>query len=547
MNARPHPAGQPLQREQTAQRHSVRAILASFAILLGPLRGRYLAVAATTAMFGGLGGLLHPLLIRAIFDEAASRQDFNRFLLLTGAYLLLCLVTNLGNYSCALWQQRVDNRIVERIGTSLLAAYYGRSYDEVVQKGAGYYVARIRSDVKDGVVPMLSVARTTLTQAVTFVALIVALLIISWRAFLVLMAIIPIATTVSVLVGRRIRELTVVERDREAELVSLLTRAVSAFKMVCTFGLGPRTVQAHDRSLREVLDSTYQRFRVVRTLQGASDLTMVISDVCSIFVGALFVFRQQMTLGSFIAFMNAFWRSATTLIGIFKNIAEMHSHGVVVVRVAEFMTAPAAAASATHIEGGLLATSIGYGCGATPVFSDFTLALSPGERALVIGDNGSGKTTLANVLAGYFQPVAGQLLRPARIRAITLPLQFPPLKVRDLGADPVLLARLGMDGDGIADSLPETLSAGQQQKIALAMVLGEDADLYILDEPVANLDTASREIAMDAIFARSHGRMLVMIMHGAEAYRARFDHVHELGRSMWQPARVTPVHVRGEA
>ena len=116
--------------------------------------------------------------------------------------------------------------------------------------------------------------------------------------------------------------------------------------------------------------------------------------------------------------------------------------------------------------------------------------------------------------------------------------------MRDLGADPVLLARLGMDGDGIADSLPETLSAGQQQKIALAMVLGEDADLYILDEPVANLDTASREIAMDAIFARSHGRMLVMIMHGAEAYRARFDHVHELGRSMWQPARVTPVHVR---
>ncbi len=177
----------------------------------------------------------------------------------------------------------------------------------------------IRSDVKDGVVPMLSVARTTLTQAVTFVALIAALLIISWRAFLVLMAIIPIATTVSVLVGRRIRELTVVERDREAELVSLLTRAVSAFKMVCTFGLGPRTVQAHDRSLREVLDSTYQRFRVVRTLQGASDLTMVISDVCSIFVGALFVFRQQMTLGSFIAFMNAFWRSATTLIGIFKK------------------------------------------------------------------------------------------------------------------------------------------------------------------------------------------------------------------------------------
>jgi ATP-binding cassette subfamily B protein len=530
------------------RRHDVRAIIRSFLFLLGHLRGQYLAVAATTAAFGGIGGLMHPLLIRAIFDEAARREDFSRFLVLTAAYLALCLFTNAGNYCCSLWQQRVDNRIVERVGTSMLTAYYGRSYSEVVQKGSGYYVARIRSDVKDGVVPMLSAARTTLTQLVTFVALISALLIISWQAFLVLAAIIPIATTVSVLVGRRIRELTSVERDKEAELVSLLTKAVGAFKMVCTFGLAPKAVEAHDRSLRDVLASTYQRYKVVRTLQGASDLTMVISDVCSIFVGALFVFRQQMTLGSFIAFMNAFWRSATTLIGIFKNLAEMHSYGVIVVRVAEFIEGVGKESASGVVEApGLLAASIGFSYGATPVFSGFTMALAPAERALVIGDNGTGKTTLANVLAGYFEPTTGRLLRATRTSAITLPLQFPPLKVRDLGVDISLLARLGIDSELQLDSQADELSAGQQQKVALAMALSKDADLYILDEPVANLDTGSREIAMEAIFARTHGRMLVMIMHGAEAYRSRFDHVHELGRTMWLTEQTETAVVQGGA
>lgn len=527
-------------------RHDVRAIVRSFLLLLGHFRGQYLAVAATTAAFAGIGGLFHPLLIRAIFDEAASRSDFNRFLLLTAAYLALCLFTNAGNYCCSLWQQRVDNRIVERVGTLMLTAYYRRSYSEVVQKGSGYYVARIRSDVKDGVVPMLTVARATLTQLVTFFALISALLVISWPAFLMLGAIIPIATSVSVLVGRRIRGLTSVERDREAELVSLLTKAVGAFKMVCTFGLAPKAVEAHDRSMREVLASTYRRYKVVRTLQGASDLTMVISDVCSIFVGALFVFRQQLTLGSFIAFMNAFWRSATTLIGIFKNVAEMFSYGVMVVRVTEFMEGAGEDATSGVTEApGLMANWIGFSYGDTPVFSDLTIALAPGERALVVGDNGTGKTTLANVLAGYFEPTTGRLLRAARTSAITLPLQFPPLKVRDLGLDAALLARLGVDSELQLDSRPDTLSAGQQQKVALAMALSKEADLYILDEPVANLDTGSREIALDAIFARTQGRMLVMIMHGAEAYRNRFDHVHGLGTTPWAKEQTETAHIPG--
>jgi ATP-binding cassette subfamily B protein len=290
----------------------------------------------------------------------------------------------------------------------------------------------------------------------------------------------------------------------------------------------PETLGTFSKSMDYVLDSGYKKFRVIRLLQGASDLTMVISDVCSIFVGALFVFRNQMTLGSFIAFMNAFWRSATTLIDIFRQSAELHSHSATINRLVAFMKEQASAPA--HKTGtAVCATGISYGYASDRIISNFSMRIEPGKSALIVGQNGSGKTTLANILAGYLAPSEGQLELPARISAVTLPIQFPPAKVGDLPAHRELLGLFGIDEPGILDAFPDQLSAGQQQKLSLALALSTDADLYILDEPLANLDVTTRSIAVKEIRRRTHGKILVMIMHGAEEYASMFDQVHTLG------------------
>ncbi|MBB6184422.1 ABC transporter transmembrane domain-containing protein [Oleiagrimonas soli] len=480
------------------------------------------------ALVSGVEGVMHPLLMKAIFDEAASRADFGHFAYLVLGYLILGLSLNGAIYLLALWQLRLDNRIVKQVSDNLLRTFYAKDYREVLRKGGGHYVARIRSDVKDGVVPALQQVRTITAQIFSFVALISVLIFISWKALLILSAIIPIATFVSMIVGKKIRGLTNTERDREAELMDALTRSVGAFKMVCSFSLIPKTVGTFSRRMDDVLDSGYKRFRVVRLLQGASDLTMVISDVCSIFVGALFVFRKQMSFGSFIAFMNAFWRSATTLINIFKQWADLHSYGTTLSRVVGFIDEPTAAPY--HRTGNTVSASgIEYSYNAEQIIADFSMRLEPGHSALIAGDNGSGKTTLANILSGYLSPSRGELELPARISSVTLPVLFPPIKVRDLGADRDLLTLFGIDDPDILDAYPDQLSAGQQQKVSLALALSRDADLYVLDEPLANLDVASRTVAMQEIQRRTRDRMLVIIMHGFEEYRSLFDQVHTLG------------------
>jgi len=497
-------------------------------LLLGEYRAKYVAVTLCAAVVGGAGALLHPLLMRGIFDAVSVGADFERFVYLVLCYLALGLSINGLSYLLSLWQQKLDNNIVGRASSDLLRAYFAKDYRDVLREGSGYYVARIRSDVKDGLVPMLALVRKMAVSIVTFITLVSVLIIISWQAFLILSAIIPIATLVSVTVSKKIRGLTIVERDKEAALLDTLTKSVGAFKIVRTFMMAPKTLGTFSESMDYVLDSGYKKFRVIRLLQGASDLTMVISDVCSIFVGALFVFRKQMTLGSFIAFMNAFWRSATTLIEIFRQWAELQSHSATINRLVAFMKERPHAPY--HQTGSAVsAAAISYGYASDLIISGFSMRLEPGKSALIVGQNGSGKTTLANILSGYLAPSEGQLELPARISAATLPIQFPPAKVRDLPANSDLLRIFRIDEPGILDAYPDQLSAGQQQKLSLALALSHDADLYVLDEPLANLDVTARSIAMEEIQRRTQGKILVMIMHGADEYSSMFDQVYMLG------------------
>jgi len=155
-------------------------------LLLGEYRAKYVAVTLCAAVVGGAGALLHPLLMRGIFDAVSVGADFERFVYLVLCYLALGLSINGLSYLLSLWQQKLDNNIVGRASSDLLRAYFAKDYRDVLREGSGYYVARIRSDVKDGLVPMLALVRKMAVSIVTFITLVSVLIIISWQAFLIL-------------------------------------------------------------------------------------------------------------------------------------------------------------------------------------------------------------------------------------------------------------------------------------------------------------------------------------------------------------------------
>jgi len=507
---------QTVNTKRNRKGHSLRV----FFELLGRFRFEYGGLLLVSSVLSATEGILHPLLIKSIFDEVVARGSFNRFVILIVGYLALGLFMNLGTTAAALWTKSLENKLVKTVNRRLLESYYEQEYASVLQNGYGYFINRIYGDLREGLVPLLSLVQTTVKQLVLLVSLLLVLVYLSWQAFVLLVAIIPISSAIGVFLGRRVKALVSQEREQEGAVQTVLGKALGAFRIVKTFNLVALTAPAVDKRLGEYLVTSYRRHRLTKVFEGLNDLTMVTSDFLSMFVGALFVLRGALSFGGFLAFVNTFWRAVTTLMQLFNRMAEFQTYGVITERIASFLSTRAEVSYRTAASPSV--TSVDFAYNGKPILSNFSLQLGPGEKAVIVGPNGSGKTTLANILSGYLSPSRGDIALPERISSVTLPISFPPLKVKDLVSDAGLLSAFSLDD---REAFADELSAGQQQKLAIALALSKEADLYIIDEPLANLDPESRGTAIHLILERTKNKNLILVMHGSEEYHKLLDRV----------------------
>jgi len=141
------------------------------------------------------------------------------------------------------------------------------------------------------------------------------------------------------------------------------------------------------------------------------------------------------------------------------------------------------------------------------------------------------------VIAGFLEPSAGVIRTPTleRMSAMLAPFHFAPGSLKDnVGYDSLsreqvgvfdrLVRSLGLESRVDADALSE-LSEGEKKKCQVVMTLLKDADVYLVDEPLANIDVDSRDAVMHALLTHTRGKMLIAIMHGDEKYHQLFDRV----------------------
>ncbi|WP_151771507.1 ATP-binding cassette domain-containing protein [Streptomyces abyssomicinicus] len=499
------------------------------------LRGHrtgFVVIALAEAVTGGAEALLHPLLLKALFDQAILTADFGRFLILGAGYLVLGLTLTIGGYWISWWRKRQENAFVLALEAELLDRTLGLDGRQVSKAGNASYVGRIHSDVAEGVLPAVDVCVRIARQAVASAVFLGVLLWLSWQASLVLLVIVPPLVLVSNRLGRRIEDNTEAEREAEARYLGRLTRTLESFHALRGLPtLLPGALKRNRETLGGFLGIRFDNYRLEQKQRTLSDLVMNLSDTASMVIGAFFVFTGRMSFGSFLAFVNSLWRAVTGIFDLVNTIPQVRRSSAVLRRVESLRCSGRAP---YHEEGALVAVRgarVRYGDGSGDraasaggsevVLDDFELR--PGEHVLVRGPNGCGKTTLLHVVSGTLAPDAGTVVLPPRVACLTAPVQLPPLPVRELVADAGLRTALALDG--LADQLPSELSSGQRQRVGVAALLSEDADVYLADEPFANLDEQGRDLVLRTLWARTEGRALLVVHHGDEDLDHGFDRV----------------------
>lgn len=495
-------------------------------------RGRFLVITAGEAISGGAEALLHPLLLKALFDQAILAGNLGRFVTLGGFYLLLGLTLNLGGYWISWWRKRFENSFMLSLEMELLDHALDLDSRRVSEAGNASYVSRVHNDVREGVLPAIDVTIRIARQTIASVVFIGVLLYLSWQASLILLVIVPPLLVVSNRMAKRIEDNTEPEREAEARYVNILSRTLESFHALRGLpALRPGTRVANEKALRGFLGITFVNYRFALKQSTLSDLVMNLCDTASMVVGAYFVFAGRMTFGSFLAFVNSLWRAVTGIVDLINMIPQARRSTAVLNRIdtlRESRTLP------YHDDGPVVlvrGARVGYTDENTVVIDDFDLGA--GERVLLRGPNGCGKTTLLHIIAGALAPDAGVVTVPPRVASLTAPVNLPPLPVRELVADERL--RGSMDLDGLADQLPSELSSGQRQRVGIAALVSEDADVYLVDEPFANLDENSRDLVLRTLKERTRGSGLVVVHHGDEDLDGHFDRVVTLSRAAARP------------
>lgn len=176
--------------------------------------------------------------------------------------------------------------------------------------------------------------------------------------------------------------------------------------------------------------------------------------------------------------------------------------------------------------------STGSGTQERVVLRDIEWRIAPGERTGILGVNGAGKSTLLGLISGTVEPTVGRVKRGTTVKVKTLTQRLDELE--DVRREPVrvvisrlrtsytmgtgskaqeltpgqLLERLGFDSAQLSTPVKD-LSGGQQRRLQLLLVLLDQPNVLILDEPTNDLDTDMLSAIEDLLDSWS-GTLLVV-------------------------------------
>lgn len=171
-----------------------------------------------------------------------------------------------------------------------------------------------------------------------------------------------------------------------------------------------------------------------------------------------------------------------------------------------------------------------YGSNLRPAVNGMNIKLPRGRIIGLLGPNGSGKTTLIKMMNGLLTPTSGNIMiggepvgKSTKAHVAYLPdrtylsngqkvsevLKFFSDFYADfnIGKAMQMLESLGID----PSSKMQTLSKGTKEKVQLILVMSREADLYILDEPIAGVDPAARDYILRTIINNYNPNATVII------------------------------------
>lgn len=557
-------------RGVTLDRGLVRRVVRLAARYRWPLVGFVVAITA-----GALMALVPPLVFRSILDDTLPSGDKGRLVAQAGMVVAAALAATAASLLERRWSARIGEGLIFDLRVQLFDHVQRMPMQFFTRSQTGALVSRLNNDVIGAQRALTGTLGTVVSNVITLVTVVIAMVALDWRITLVSILMLPLFLLPSKRVGRRLQGMTRESMQLNADMNATMTErfGVAGALLVKLFGshrdetdqFAARAGKVRDIGVRTAMYSRF--FMVMLALVGALGVAAVY------LIGGLQVIDGTITQGSLVALAALVVRVYDPLTSLTNARVDVMSAFVSFERVFEVLDSPnpladppdpvelahpvgrvefdhvdfrypgAGEGSIASLEAG--APEVDRPGGPPLVLQDVTFTVEPGWTVALVGPSGAGKSTVASLIPRLYDVAAGAVridghdvrsLSQESLRGNVGVVAQDPHLFHATVAENLRYARPGATDEelrracraaqvlDVIEALPHgldtmvgergyRLSGGEKQRLAIARMLLKDPAVVILDEATSSLDSENEAAIQQALATALEGRTAVVIAH----------------------------------
>ncbi len=469
-------------------------------------------------------------------------------------YLLRILFRFLSNYLThkAAWHLVGDLR--NRLYNKLQSLDLGFFHD----KQTGDLMSRVINDTRDFELLYAHMIPEMITNAVTFVGVLVILLTVNWRLALITCCPIPLILFSGVIFAKIVRPYFNASQKSMGELNAQLQDSLSGLHEIQSFG---QERYESERVRQKNFDQVRAMLRALRAsavFHPSVEFLSSAGTVLVVFFGGFLAFRGQLSVEDIVAFvlyLSLFYAPVSGLANLLENLQQSLAGAE---RVTLILDTPSAIENAEDaqdigkVSGAVTFENVSFHySNKVPVLKNVSFSCKPGMMVAFVGATGAGKTTATQLISRFYDPVEGRILIDGKdIKGVTLESlrrNISPVLQDTFLFNGTISENIGyakpdatqeeIEAAAIAANIHEDilsmpdqyetkvgerglrLSGGQKQRIAIARAILRKSPIIVLDEATASVDVQTEKQIQKAIKNLAGDQTIIAIAHRLSTIR----------------------------